>query len=76
MQDQIKDVVLRGIKAKGKTELLKHLSGKCLSRKEAILAHCYSCRGFYVESKSDCQSPHCSLYSFMPYRETAKKGNA
>ena len=59
--------------AKGRAELLKHRSGKKLSYKQAVLAKCNECMGFYADGKLDCQIPDCPLYGFMPYRNKATK---
>ena len=59
--------------AKGRAELLKHRSGKKLSYKQAVLAKCNDCSGFYADGKIDCQIPDCPLYGFMPYRNKAAK---
>ena len=59
------------ISAKGKAELIKHRDGKKLSYKQAVLAKCNECCGFYADGKLDCQIPECPLYGFMPYRKKA-----
>jgi tRNA A37 threonylcarbamoyladenosine biosynthesis protein TsaE len=61
--------VTKGRKATGKTQLVKHLSGKKLSRKEMIQAKCYDCMGFYSDGTVDCKMVDCPLYPLMPYRE-------
>lgn len=60
--------VAEGVAATGKTELLRYLDGKTLTREEAILAMCYDCTGCYAEGKRDCKLPECPLYQYMPYR--------
>ena len=50
------------ISAKGKAELIKHRDGKKLSYKQAVLAKCNECMGFYADGKLDCQIPECPLY--------------
>jgi hypothetical protein len=52
----------------GKTNLLKHYSGDALTHKQAILAKCADCMGYYIDGRADCQTPECPLYPFMPYR--------
>ena len=37
-------------------------------RKEAILAQCYDCMGFYADGYSDCKNSECMLYDWMPKR--------
>ena len=61
------------ISAKGRAELIKHRAGKRLSYKQAVLAKCNECCGFYADGKLDCQIPECPLYGFMPYRKKASK---
>ena len=67
MTDYIKDIRLHGKTARGRNELLKHLGGQRLRMKQAILAKCFDCMGYYADGKVDCNMPHCSLYQFMPY---------
>jgi len=55
--------------ARGKKELLKYLSGKRLTRGEALLANCYECMGYYIDGKADCKIYDCPLYQYMPYRK-------
>jgi len=40
-----------------------------LTFKNAILAQCHECLGWYIDGKVSCQNKKCSLFSFMPYRE-------
>ena len=61
------DYVKKGIKAKGKLDLINYLKGKRLTQREAILAHCYECMGYYYGGKEECQNPECPLYPYMPY---------
>lgn len=58
-----------GLQAQGKRELVAHLEGRDLTMKKAILSKCYDCNGYYSDGKTDCRSPRCPLYPFMPYRE-------
>jgi len=39
-----------------------------LTRKEAILAQCFDCMGFYADGYSDCKNSECMLYDWMPKR--------
>jgi hypothetical protein len=61
----------KGISARGRNELKRHLEGGKLTFKQAILAKCYDCMGFYVDGKADCAIPECPLYPVMPYRKTS-----
>ena len=67
--DKERDFIKDMPKAKGKEELLKHLRGKQLTRRQADLAKCYDCCGYYQDGKKDCEDPTCSLHPHMPYRE-------
>ncbi|MBA4391324.1 MAG: hypothetical protein C0399_10355 [Syntrophus sp. (in: bacteria)] len=60
-------------KALGRNEYIDFLSGKKLSPTKAILADCYECTGNYSDGKVDCESQHCPLYQFMPYRKDELK---
>ena len=55
------EIVESAPRARGKKELLKHLSGKHLTRSEALLAKCYECMGYYVDGKADCRIYDCPL---------------
>lgn len=66
--------VAEGILAIGKTELLRYLDGKTLTREEAILAMCYDCTGYYAEGRQDCKQSQCPLYQYMPYRGRNNEG--
>lgn len=59
-----------GLRAKGKTESLRHLVGERLTHKQAIYAKCYDCMGYFIDGRVDCQLFECSLYPFMVYRNT------
>ena len=56
-------------KAKGKEELLKHLKVERLTMRQAVIAKCYDCAGYYQDGKKDCEDPECPIHPFMPYRE-------
>ena len=57
----------------GKSNLIKHLKGKRLTQRQAILAKCCDCMGYYVDGRNDCEMPECPLYPFMPYQADKKK---
>ena len=69
----ISDIKRHGKTARGKNELLKHLSGQRLTLKQAVNAYCYDCMGFYADGKLDCDMPHCSLHPFMAYNQNRVK---
>lgn len=70
LQRHIADVERNGINTRGKTEYLKYLRGGKLTRKEAMLARCYDCMGYFVDGRADCMTPSCPMYSFMIFRNT------
>ena len=73
MNERIKNIRQYGKTARGKNELLKHLSGQRLTFKQAIYARCYDCMGYYADGKQDCKMPHCSLHPFMAYNKNRGK---
>jgi hypothetical protein len=62
-----------GVQRKGYAEIKKHLYGENLTQKQAILAKCYDCMGFYSDGAADCKVTTCSLYPFMPFSETGPR---
>jgi len=69
-------VTRHGKRAKGMKEMIKHLKGERLTRKEAMLAHCFQCMGYFSdgfkEGAGDCGVPACPLYQYFPYRRKDK----
>jgi len=59
--------------AKGKQELLNHLNNEKLTLKQAVMAKCYDCSGYYQDGKVACTCKKCSLYPFMPYNPVKRK---
>lgn len=52
---------------KGQVQYKKWKNGCKLTRREAMLANCYSCNGF-EDSNVDCLGEKsCPLYQFSPY---------
>jgi hypothetical protein len=74
------DIPARAPQSAGKTNLVRHLEGKRLTQRQAILAKCCDCMGYFVDGRVDCRIPACALYPYMPYREktvtTAGRGVA
>lgn len=70
---RIDEIHQYGKTARGKSELVKHLKGERLSLRQAVLARCYDCMGFYADGKVDCNIPHCPLHPFMAYNEGRQK---
>ena len=60
--------------SRGKDLLKQYLTGEAtLTTKQAIIAQCCECSGYYEDGKKDCENPLCSLYPFMPYNILRKK---
>lgn len=76
MTERIKNIRQFGKTARGKNELLKHLSGQRLTLRQAIYAHCFDCMGMFADGKVDCKMPHCSLHPFMAYNQNRVKRTA
>jgi hypothetical protein len=51
----------------GNAMYLKYLKGSYLSLREAVLAHCAQCMGYYADGMADCECYLCPLYNHMPY---------
>ncbi len=59
--------------SKGKDLLNQYLTGGAtLTARQAIIAQCCECSGYYEDGKLDCENPLCSLYPFMPYAQHRK----
>ena len=58
---------------RGRKELLMHLDGERLTQKQAIIAKCYDCMGYYGDEDKDCGIEQCPLYQFMVYRSGEKR---
>jgi len=69
----ISDIKKHGKTARGKKELLKHLDGCRLTLRQATLAKCFDCCGYYSDGKVDCKMPDCPLHDFMPFNENKIK---
>jgi len=54
-------------KIKGHAEYDKFLAGEKLTRRQAMLAHCYMCNG-EEESGVDCRGKSCPMYQYQHYR--------
>jgi len=63
----ISEIAQHGKKARGKKELIRHLEGGKLTIRQAVLARCYDCTGFFADGKVDCKMPICPLHPFMVY---------
>lgn len=67
MEDYLKNAK-EGTARAGKSDLIKYLSGKEITRQQSIKAKCYDCDG-YGET-GECEIDNCSLFPYSPYRET------
>ena len=56
-------------KARGNKEFKKYQMGDRLTQRQAILAKCADCMGFYFDGRIDCQLPDCPLYPYRPYKD-------
>ena len=69
IRDARKEAISRvGMAARGRSEILKHLEGKRLTQRQAILAKCFECMGYYADGKVSCEIEDCPLFPLMPYR--------
>ena len=71
MDDRFVRSAKNGKSRAGKSELLKHLQGKRLTRSQAIKAKCFDCNG--MGEVGECEIEECSLLPYSPYRTKAKK---
>jgi hypothetical protein len=67
MDENLLKSAISGISRRGKTELVKYLSGGRLTQRQAIRAKCYECNGMGEQNICDIDS--CSLFPYSPYRE-------
>ena len=65
----------RGAASQGKTAFIKFITGKPIARKEAALAKCFECMGYFQDGRIDCQGYDCPLYLFYPYKGQRGKPN-
>lgn len=59
-------------KSGGMTNLQKHLKGERLTARQAIIAKCCDCMGYYIDGREDCEQIACPLYGYMPYNANRK----
>jgi hypothetical protein len=55
----------RGRRSAGQTDLINYLTGKRLTQRQAIQAHCYDCNG--MGELKECDNSECSLLSYSLY---------
>ena len=41
--------------------------------KQAVLAKCYDCTGFFADGENDCSMPSCPLHPFMVFNKNRAK---
>ena len=51
---------------RGKKELIKHLEGGKITRKQAMLAKCYDCDGMGDSGKCDIET--CPMYHYSQFK--------
>ena len=51
----------------GRKELLLHVTGKPITRMQAMAAKCFECCNGYIDGQADCKVASCPLYPWMPY---------
>ena len=73
-REEILKQARRGAEDQGKRELVKFLESKPVSRKEAMLAFCYECQGYYRDGRITCENVNCPMYPFMPYSKNKEQG--
>jgi hypothetical protein len=61
---------MAGIKGALQYKMFKE--GKSLTRKGAMLAHCYVCNG-EEDSATDCMGTDCPMYQYFHYRNKTRK---
>ena len=62
------DNALSGKQSQGRTQYVRYLRGERLTQRQAILAKCFECGGYYADGRKDCEMPDCALYPYMPYK--------
>ena len=68
--NRIKDIEKYGKSRRGKTDLIRYLRGRRLTRSQAIQGKCYDCTAYGQEK--DCPNLDCSLW---PYRKGKEQPN-
>tara|TARA_B100002003_G_scaffold137752_1_gene127374 strand:- start:56 stop:265 length:210 start_codon:yes stop_codon:yes gene_type:complete len=58
-----------GIRAVGRKEYEKYLSGEKLTHKQITYARCFFCMNGYYDGKVSCEAPDCPNFQIMPYRK-------
>ena len=70
MNDMLQSA-MNGKRRAGQLDLIKHLKGKKIGRKQAIRAKCYDCNGM---GESDiCDIDTCSLFPYSQFKPSGKK---
>jgi len=65
----------KGRDSQGRTQFLRHMDGEKITRKQAMLAKCFDCMGYYRDGRRDCKESICPLYPYAPYRIKNKPPN-
>jgi hypothetical protein len=70
MNERMLQSAKSGTRRVGKLDLIAHLQGKRLTRKQAIKAKCYECNG--MGEQADCDMEDCSLFPYSPFKVKGK----
>ena len=68
-ENRLLESAKKGVGRKGKNQLIKHLMGGRLQRREAIWAKCYDCNG--MGEQDSCDITDCALYPHSQFRGKA-----
>lgn len=55
----------KGTRRAGQGDLINHLNGKRVTRRQAIRAKCYDCNG--MGESGTCDDKECPLSAYSPY---------
>ena len=66
----VDETMLNQKSVKGFVSWKRFQEGSHITRKQAILAKCYDCMGYYADFglDKDCKVKDCPLYPYHPYR--------
>ena len=64
---QLDQNVIEGIANKIKTIAKEFDNIPKITRKQAMLAKCYDCCGYFSDGRADCELPGCPQYGYMIY---------
>lgn len=74
VERRLENIRKYGKRAKGGKELVGHIDGSMdLTPRQAMIAKCYDCMGYFADGMVDCKVKMCPLYAYMPYNEEGPK---